>query len=129
MKAIGIDFDGVIHSYDRGWHDGSIYGGFKPGALCALLELLDGPYAVFVHTTRKPGPVARWIERQSGHTIECLTPWQWWLTQTGKRVFWNTTGLLLVTNRKLPAVVYLDDRAVRFNDWGTALTTIKAILE
>jgi hypothetical protein len=125
--TIAIDFDGVIHSYELGWSDGTIYGDFKPGALESLLVLLGGPHAVFVHTTRKPGPVARWIERQSGHTIECLTPWQWWLTHR-RRTFWDTTGLLLVTNRKLPAVAYLDDRAVRFTgDWTRAMADLKAV--
>lgn len=33
-------------------------------------------------------------------------------------------GMLLVTNRKLPAVAYVDDRAVRFESWNQTLATL-----
>lgn len=121
IKTIAVDFDGVIHTYERGWADGSIYGDFMPGAMVGLMTLMDQA-AVFVHTTRSAKQVARWIERQSGHNIECTT----WLAPWRK--FWNTKGLLLVTNRKLPAVAYLDDRAVRFVDWDQAMADLKEAL-
>jgi hypothetical protein len=121
--TIAVDFDGVIHSYERGWADGSIYGDFLPGAMAGLLQLMDRD-AVFVHTTRNPGQVSRWIERTSGYAIECTTrihtlPW--------RRTFWNTRGLLLVTRRKLPAVAYIDDRAFRFIDWEQTLAELATI--
>jgi hypothetical protein len=119
--TIAIDFDGVIHTYERGWADGSIYGEWMPGAMAALMQLM-ADHAVFVHTTRNPHQVARWIEQTSGHNIECTTrisllPW--------RRTFWNTRGLLLVTRRKLPAVAYVDDRAVRFTNWDETLRTLR----
>jgi hypothetical protein len=120
--TIAIDFDGVIHTYDKGWHDGTIYGDFTPDGLFALLTLLDRD-AVFIHTTRNPRQVARWIERTSGHNIDCTThlPRTWY----GRRKpFWNTRGLLLVTDRKLPATVYIDDRAHRFESWAQTLPTL-----
>lgn len=33
-------------------------------------------------------------------------------------------GLVLVTDRKLPAIAYIDDRAVRFTNWPDALTAV-----
>jgi hypothetical protein len=126
---VAVDFDGVIHTYERGWADGTIYGDLMPGAMTGLLRLMDD-HAVFVHTTRNAGQVARWIERQSSYAIECTTRMTWWLPawwQWGKRHrFWNTTGVLLVTNRKLPAVAYLDDRAVRFESWDASLSVLLA---
>lgn len=117
--TIAVDFDGVIHKYGRGWGDGTIYDTSVDKALWALMVLLDrGP--VFVHTSRNPKKVAQWIERESGHTIECTTrlPRTWW----GKRKsFWNERGLLLVTDRKFPATVYIDDRAFRFTAWNDEL--------
>jgi hypothetical protein len=120
MPTVAVDFDGVLHTYDKGWQDGSIYGEFMPGAVMALSWLMQH-YAVFIHTTRNPRQVARWIEDRSGHGIECVTtahPLPW------KRQFWNQRGVLLVTNRKLPAIAYIDDRAIRFTSWDQALTDL-----
>lgn len=121
MKTVAVDFDGVIHSYERGWADGTIYGDFKPGAVTSLLCLLDHN-AVFIHTARKPGQVARWIERKSGYVLETTTWFAPW------RKFWDTPGLLLVTNRKLPAMAYVDDRAVRFLDWNQTMAELDGVL-
>jgi hypothetical protein len=120
--TIAVDFDGVIHTYDRGWADGTIYGDWKPDALAALLTLLERD-AVFIHTTRNPKQVARWIERTSGHNIDCTTRLP--RTRYGRRKpFWNTRGLLLVTDRKLAATVYIDDRAHRFEDWASTMVAL-----
>lgn len=122
MQTVCVDFDGVLHSYERGWADGTIYGDWMPGAVSALSQLMRR-YAVVIHTTRSPRQVARWIERQSGCGFECTTrlPRRGWLRRPG---FWNTQGVLLVTDRKVPAVAYVDDRAVQFTDWNSALTAV-----
>jgi hypothetical protein len=119
VKTVAVDFDGVIHDYRHGWMDGSIYGNFTDGAVVALSRLMRR-YAVYVHTTRSPRQVAYWIEDRSGHVFECVTL-SWWQRPT----FWNQQGLLLVTNRKLPALAYIDDRAVKFTgDWDQALAEV-----
>lgn len=118
-KTIAVDFDGVIHGYSKGWWDGTIYDPPMAGALDGLRALMEH-YAVFVHTTRSAGPVAEWL-------IECgipaVTVSQ---AEAGGEplIFWTQRDLVLVTNRKLPAVAYLDDRAVRFTSWGAALRTL-----
>jgi hypothetical protein len=117
MPTVAVDFDQVIHTYDKGWQDGSIYGEFVPGAVMALSWLMQH-YAVFIHTSRKPRPVARWIEDRSGHGIECTT-------HVPRKGFWNERGYLLVTRRKLPAVAYIDDRAIRFSSWDQALADLQ----
>lgn len=127
VRTIAVDFDGVIHTYDQGWQDGTIYGDFKPGALQALISLM-GTYAVFIHTTRNPTQVARWIEDRSGHGIECTTHihpllpswWRW----GKKHTFWSTRGTLLVTDRKLPAIAYIDDRALHFTSWEQTMAEL-----
>ena len=115
-KTISVDFDGVIHSYEKGWDDGTIYGDFVPGAVAALSTLMH-TYAVVIHTTRNPKQVARWIEKKSGYGFECTT-------RVPRSGFWNQKGVLLVTNRKLPSYVYIDDRAINFRTWNQALTAL-----
>lgn len=124
IKTVAVDFDGVIHDYRYGWADGTIYGDITPDALYGLGWLMHR-YAVYVHTTRNARQVARWIEQRSGYGIECTTqmrPWlpPWW--QWGKACrFWNQQDVLLVTNRKLPAIAYVDDRAIRFESWDQVI--------
>ena len=115
MSTVAIDFDGVIHSYERGWQDGSIYGTIITGTLKAVTTIMN-KHAVFVFTSRDPKQVAAWIEEHSVGTLPCTTVW------TGP--FWNTMGTLLVTNKKLPAIAYVDDRAVRFLNWDQTLVDL-----
>lgn len=111
--TIALDFDGVIHRYSRGWQDGTIYDGPMDGAIEGVRSVMELD-AVFIFTARPPEQVARWLSGY-GFTV---------VADTGPapgRHFWNERGVLLVTNRKLPARVYLDDRAVVFTSWPQAL--------
>ena len=123
--TIAVDFDGVIHAYSRGWQDGTIYDPPLPGALEGLRALMRDQ-AVFIHTTRPASQVARWIEQQSGYGIECTTriPRRGWLRRPG---FWNERNVLLVTDRKLAAVAYVDDRAIRFEEWSKTLEAVREL--
>ena len=142
-RTVGVDFDGVIHSYEKGWHDGTIYGTPIEGAFDAL-ERLQKQYAVFVHTTRDADLVAQWIVVKSMGRFVCKTqpyglPWHTWfyddgvahngkpaayawsLPQDVQPTFWDDQEHLLVSNRKLPAIAYIDDRGIRFHNWQQAL--------
>jgi hypothetical protein len=102
----------AIHAYGKGWHDGTIYDPPLPGALDALRHLMEIE-PVFIFTTRDVGQVAGWL---IGHGLSVR------IGHDGP--FWNDTGSLLVTNRKLAARVYLDDRALRFENWPQALADL-----
>lgn len=114
--AIGVDFDGVLHTYHLGWCDGSVYGDLMPGALDGIKWLMD-MFPVFIFTSRDPDQVHAWLNQ---HGLPCRVGHE--------GTFWNERGVLLITNHKFPAQVYLDDRALRFHDWNQALGDIKAML-
>ncbi|MEW9530769.1 hypothetical protein [Microbispora sp. NPDC049125] len=118
MATVAVDFDGVIHSYEEGWADGTIYGGLVPGTTSALRNLMRG-FAVYVLTCRTPlEHVAKWI------TLATEIPA---VADQGTLRFWHERDRILVTGRKLPAIAYIDDRAVAFRDWGRALSDVAAI--
>lgn len=133
--TLAVDFDGVIHQYSRGWQDGTIYDPPMPGAVNGLRVLMEHD-SVFIHTTREPEQVMPWLEAlgfdvtiddrcgacdRLGHGGHPDCPL---CKGSGLLVFWDLRGQLLVTNRKLPAVAYLDDRAVRFTAWDYALAAL-----
>lgn len=147
--TIAVDFDGVIHAYSRGWHDGTIYDPPLPRAIEGLRALMEHD-AVFILTTREPEQVMPWLEGygfdatidercgrclgdtglqevdhdgRATHTEDPCSACE----GSGLLTFWNLRGQLLVTNRKLAAVAYLDDRAVRFTTWDKALTELAPV--
>jgi hypothetical protein len=109
VQTVAIDFDGVIHRYGRGWQDGTIYDEPMPGAIEGLKRLQER-YAVFVFTSREVEQVLPWLEGWGFDVAADGPPYP---------RFWNDREQILVTNRKLPAVAYIDDRAVRFTDWAS----------
>lgn len=115
--TLAVDFDGVIHAYSRGWQDGSIYDDPIPGALEGLQALMSRD-SVFIFTTRDPAQVVSWLLDRGISAIA---------DTDSTRTFWNGRDEVLVTNRKLAAYAYLDDRAVRFTDWPTALAEMESI--
>lgn len=143
-RTVGVDFDGVIHAYSKGWHDGTIYDDLKPGALDGL-RAMQRDYAVFVHTSRLDVAVAGWLVTQAAGTIQCVTEdpygetvWQFHesgnaigtavhppkFDQDHPRKFWDDQTKIFVTNRKLPAIAYIDDRGIRFTSWPQALADL-----
>jgi len=116
MTTVAIDFDGPIHAYTRGWQDGSIYDDPVPGAWRAIAQI-QRQHAVFIFTSRNPVQVADWMRQHS--------PFQVALDAQSTGSFWNDRNVILVTNRKLPAVAYIDDRAIRFIDWSSAYDELK----
>lgn len=113
VSTVAVDFDGVLHTYERGWADGTIYGDWVPGSEGALRALMQR-YAVAIVTTRGISQVATWL-LERGFPVRL---------EGSERTFWTEQGVLLITNRKVAAVAYIDDRAVGFTNWPAALEAV-----
>lgn len=91
-----VDFDGVIHRYSRGWADGTAYDDPMPGAQFALSELELEGYEVVIFSTRDARQIELWMHDHD------FPPYR-------------------ITNVKEPAVAQIDDRAIHFTDWTSAV--------
>ncbi len=118
--TVAVDFDGVIHAYSGGWQDGTIYDEPVPGAFDGLRSLM-AYHPVFIHTSRNPAQVGWWMKEHSGIPVE------WFEDDRNPPQFWDHQDSILITNRKLPAIVYIDDRGIRFQNWDQALADLAAV--
>lgn len=118
-KTIAIDFDGVIHKYSKGWFDGSCYDEPIAGAFEWITRLIDSGLAVFILTTRDIEQVQAWLAKHNFSRPTLL------IREMG---FFNQTNILGITNLKLPAIYYVDDRALPFTKMTRWETLGKYIL-
>jgi len=109
-----VDFDGVIHSYERGWQDGSIYGEVVPGFF-EWVERVRDHFKVVIYSSRSKddaGVVAMgaWLHEKRNA----------WIKDGGQR---HPTEPLEIefSHEKPPAWMTIDDRAIQFRgDWSDA---------
>lgn len=107
--TICLDFDGVIHSYERGWTGPEPLDGPVRGSREFVEELLRRGFRVAIvssrgHTGAGRGFVRTWLRWHKFPTI-------------GDDFDIHTT--------KVPAILYVDDRGFRFNgSFGEILTML-----
>lgn len=136
-QTVAIDFDWVIHKYSKGWQDGACYDDEVDGVFQTIQELMKN-YTVFIFSTRNPKQIKKWMKERImqiymgdnpgdpedwsfpkyGYTVEVIP---WWSSVK----FWNKENVVGITRKKLPAICYIDDRALRFNgDWKETIGRI-----
>lgn len=110
--TICIDFDGVIHSYEKGWQNGVIYGEVVPGFF-EWIERVRHQFELVIYSSRS--------KDESG--IIAMTMWlhekrNAWIKAGGER---HPTERLTFrfAHEKPAAWLTIDDRAVQFrSDWS-----------
>ena len=109
---IGIDFDGVIHRNSKGFYDGTVYDVPVDGAKEAL-EAISEKYVIVVYSA-KARKDRMLINGKTG--VELI--WEWLRDHDMAHLVSE------VTAEKPRAVCYIDDKAIRFTDWRSALESV-----
>lgn len=109
--TIAVDFDGVIHSYTTPWINAhTIPDPPVEGAIEWLGQMVQ-KFQVIIHTTR-------------GETWRGRRAIRAWLKRYSQALWWPAPGFVgieevRVVYKEPKALIYLDDRAVRFEGPGT----------
>lgn len=98
-KTVCVDFDGVLNNYE-GFDGNNLYTA-KP-FVKEFLEKLDDEYDVMIFTTREKGQIQSWLYQYGLEEIP-----------------------VGITNQKVPALAYIDDRAIQFR--GNFNETLKEL--
>jgi len=104
-----VDFDGVIHSYERGWQGGEIYGTVVPGFFDWWRRAEEAGLEVKIYSSRSKEPVQiakmrTWLEEEA--------------KKAGIHMYLKAESGLFV-HEKPPAHLTIDDRAIQFKgDWN-----------
>lgn len=115
---VGLDFDGVIHRYSKGWCGGAIY---DPIDLTGIKIMHHADLAVAIFTCRDTQTVATILENHGYKVVQ---------DKGDHTLFWDggeDGRTILVTNFKISAIAYIDDRAVnhKFGDsWGQTIIKV-----
>lgn len=110
--TICVDFDGVVHSYEKGWQGGVIYGTATPGFF-EWVERVRDQFKLVIYSSRSKTPegitaMGLWMHEQRNK----------WIKAGGERH--PTEPLTFELAHEKPAAwLTIDDRAICFRgDWS-----------
>lgn len=111
-KTIVFDFDGVIHLNYTGYKDGSIYGLMNWRLLDYIEELLEDYYVVI--SSNRP---AQQIVDYMNNLGETIAPLKFEVfKKTDDNLYWEKDNVVGVTNEKAIGILYIDDRALHYDN-------------
>ena len=113
LNNIAVDFDGVIHNFDKGWYDGTCYGEPIDGSLEFLKKLFEKwNIIIFTAKARPDRPL------ENGKTgIELVEEW---LEKHDVLQYVDD-----ITWEKPRAEYYIDDKGIKFdNNWDEILKEV-----
>jgi hypothetical protein len=116
-RILCLDFDGVIHSYVSGWKGArNIPDPPMPGALDFISEALSADWDVVIHSSRARyfggiRAMRNWLMKHAGNQWDCMGP---------------SFCDVRFTRFKPPAILTIDDRAMRFDGVWPAMKSVDA---
>lgn len=108
-KNIAIDFDGVVHTFDKGFHDGTCYGDPIEGSLESIKEL-SKKYDIIIFTA-KAKPNRPLVNGKTGTELVKI-----WLEKNNVLQYVKE-----ITAEKPRAFLYIDDKGYRFENWSQTM--------
>ena len=109
LKNIAIDFDGVIHDFSLGWHDGTCYGDPLPGSIAAVKKISETHNVIIF--TAKVKPSRPLVNGKTG--LELVTDWL--------EKYEILDCVDEITCEKPRAQLYIDDKGYHFQSWKSTL--------
>lgn len=117
-KDIYIDFDGPTHKYSKGFVDGEIYDPPTDYAKEAI-DVLRKRYRIVIFTAR----ICTQFARETGKTQEELK------IEVADWLHSNNIYFDEITCEKGPAVAYIDDLAIHFDNWKDVLENLTILIQ
>ena len=113
LKNLAIDFDGVIHTFDKGFHDGTCYGKPIKGSLLAIKKLSKNFKIIIFSSKVKPDRPL--VKGKTG--MQLVKSWL--------KKYKVSKYVSEITCEKPRAKYYIDDKAIKFVTWKDTLKKIK----
>ena len=109
-KTIVFDFDGVIHKGYNGWKDCSIYGEIDIELINYMKKLLENYYVV-ISSNRPAIQILDYLtDMDLGIEFELFEK------DLNENMYWNKDNIIGITNEKAIGILYIDDRAIYYNN-------------
>ena len=115
-NQVAIDFDGVVHGNSKGFYDGTVYDPPIEGSIEAIKWFYSQGLDIVLFTA-KVKPDRPLVQGKTGEELI----WEWLAK------YEISSYIKEITCEKPRAIVYIDDRGIRFESWEQTLKQFNEI--